>query len=304
MAKLKASSFIRTFIEFLGMTLGAAIAAFALEEILVANSILDGGVNGISIIVSKLTGIGLGLVIFCLNLPFLYIGFKNIGSRFLVKSFYSMGIFSLFVELLDKVEFMFTHDIILAMVYGGVLLGIGVGIIIKCGGCNDGTESVAIVISKKTSFSVGQIVLMFNLIIFTIAGFMFGIDRALYSLLTYFITFKIIDLVNEGLEKGKAAMIITENGQVIANEIYKRLGRTCTLLEGSGLISGSKIILYVVVTRLEIFELRKIVDDADDSAFVTITDVSEIIGKHMKSTKEIDNLHISKKKNNSRKKSV
>lgn len=304
MAKIKASTFLKSFIEFCGMTLGAAFAAFALEEILVANSILDGGVNGISIIVSKLTSIGLGVVIFFLNLPFLYIGFKNLGSRFLVKSFYSMGIFAVFVELLDKVNMMFTHDIILAMIYGGVLLGIGVGLIIKCGGCNDGTESVAIVISKKTSFSVGQIVLMFNLVIFTIAGFMFGIDRALYSLLTYIITFKVIDLVNEGLEKGKAAMIITENGQVIANEIYKRLGRTCTLLEGSGLISGSKIILYVVVTRLEIFELRKIVDDADSSAFVTVTDVAEIIGKHVKSTKEIDNLHISNKKKNNKKKSV
>lgn len=300
MARLRASTFFKTFISFLGMTFGAAIAAFALEEILVSNSILDGGVNGISIIVSKLSGISLGLVIFCLNLPFLYVGFKNIGKRFLINSFFCMTVFSIFVELLDKVKISFTDDILLAMVYGGVLLGIGVGLIIKCGGCNDGTESVAIVISKKTSFSVGQIVLMFNLVIFTIAGFMYGIDRALYSLLTYFITFNIIDLVNEGLEKGKAAMIITENGQVIANEIYKRLGRTCTLLEGSGLISGSKIILYVVVTRIEIFELRKIVDEADDSAFVTITDVSEIIGKHMKSTKEIDNLKTidtTKKKN-------
>lgn len=298
MAKLRANVFLKTFIEFLGMTLGAAIAAFALEEVLVANTILDGGINGISIIINKLSGISLGLLIFFLNVPFIYIGYRNIGKRFLIKSLYSMGIFAVFVELLDKTTLVVTNDIILAMVYGGVLLGVGVGLIIKCGGCNDGTESVAIVISKKTSFTVGQVVLMCNLFIFGCAAFIFGIDRALYSFLTYFITFNVIDFVNEGLEKGKAVMIIANNGDNIAKSIYEKLGRTCTYLEGHGLLSGSKNILYVVVTRIEISEVKRIVADEDQSAFVTITDVAEIVGKHIKSTKEIDNLKISKKVSN------
>jgi len=163
-----------------------------------------------------------------------------------------MSVFSIFIELLDKTSMVVTNDIILAMVYGGVLLGIGVGLIIKCGGCNDGTESVAIVISKKTSLTVGQVVLMFNLFIFGSAGFIFGIDRALYSLLTYFITFNVIDLVNEGLEKGKAVMIIANNGDSIASEIYKKLGRTCTYLEGHGLISGAKksTKLFIAIAKM------------------------------------------------------
>lgn len=301
MAKLRANVFFKTFIEFLGMTLGAAIAAFALEEVLVSNTILDGGVNGVSIIINKLSGISLGLLIFLLNIPFIYVGYKNIGSRFLVKSLFSMGVFAIFVELLDKTSIVVTNDIILAMIYGGVLLGIGVGLIIKCGGCNDGTESIAIVISKKTSLTVGQVVLICNLVIFGCAGFIFGIDRALYSLLTYFITFNVIDLVNEGLEKGKAVMIIANNGDCIAKSIYEKLGRTCTYIDGYGLLSGAKNILYVVVTRIEISEIKRIVADEDQSAFVTITDVSEIVGKHIKSTKEIDNLKISKKINKNKK---
>ena len=303
MVKTKKNYIFKTILEYLGMTIGAALAAFALEEFLVPNSILDGGINGISIIVNKLTGFRLGILIFCLNIPFLYIGYKSLGKRFLIKSLYAMSLFSILVEVFEEAP-MVTDDIILALVYGGVILGFGVGLIIKCGGCVDGTESVAIVISKKTSFSVGQIVLFFNLIIFGVAGFIFGVDRALYSLLTYFITYKIIDLVSEGLEKGKAVMIISNAGDKIAKDIYSRLGRTSTFLEGTGFISGEKSVLYVVVTRLEISEIRRIVSEEDESAFVTISDVAEIIGKHIKSTKELDNINDSKnsKKNNSKKK--
>ena len=304
MIKTKKNYIFKTILEFLGMTIGAALAAFALEEFLVPNSILDGGINGISIIINKLTGIRLGILIFCLNIPFLYVGYKSLGKRFLVKSLYVMSLFSILIEVFEEAP-MVTDDIILALVYGGVILGFGVGLIIKCGGCVDGTESVAIVISRKTSFSVGQIVLFCNLIIFGAAGFIFGIDRALYSLLTYFVTYKIIDLVSEGLEKGKAVMIISNAGDKIANDIYSRLGRTSTFLEGTGFISGEKSVLYVVVTRLEISEIKRIVSEEDESAFVTISDVAEIIGKHIKSTKELDSIKDSKNsKKNSSKKSI
>lgn len=294
MAKVKKNSFLGFLLEFFGMVIGACLAAFALEEFLVPNSILDGGINGVSIIISKLTGFKLGILVFCLNIPFLYVGYRNLGKRFLIKSIFSMALFSLLLEVFEEAPEV-TDDILLAMVYGGVLLGIGCGLIIRCGGCVDGTESVAIVISKNSSFSVGQVVLIFNLIIFGSAGFIFGIDRALYSLLTYFITYKIIDLVNEGLEKAKSVMIISESCSNIAGEIYKRLGRTCTLINGTGLITGSKSVLYVVVTRLEVPEIKRIVDEEDQSAFVTISDVSEIVGKHIKSTKEIENVKSKKR---------
>jgi len=178
-----------------------------------------------------------------------------------------------------------TDDVLLASVFGGILLGAGAGLVVRFGGCLDGTESLAIVISKKTSLSVGQVVLICNLFIYTIAGFIFGMDRALYSLLTYFITFKVIDFVSEGLEQAKAAMIITDKGDIVSKEIYKRLGRTVTEIQGKGLISGKKTVLYSVITRLEVPELKRIVTSQDISAFVTITDVSEIIGRHIKSNK-------------------
>lgn len=294
MTKLKKNNFLFLLLQFIGMSIGACLAAIALRQFLVPNSILDGGITGISIIINKLTKIKLGILIFCINIPFIYIGYRNLGKHFLIKAIYSMALFSILLEVFESMPII-TSDILLAMVYGGVLLGIGVGLIIKCGGCVDGTESIAIVISKNTSLSVGQIVLMFNLIIFAIAGFMFGANRALYSLLTYFITFKIIDFVNDGLEKVKSVMIISENGTSLAETIYRRLGRTCTLLEGTGLITGSKSILYVVVTRLEVPEIKRIVDEEDSSAFVTISDVSEIIGNHIKSTTAMNRIKKSKK---------
>lgn len=267
------------------MTLGTIIAALALECFLIPNTILDGGITGVSIIISKLTRIPLSVLVIILNIPFIYIGFKNLGKNFLFRTIYSMACFSLFLTFFEMVS-PFTEEILLATVYGGALLGIGVGLVIHFGGCVDGTESVAIVISKKTSLSVGQVVLFFNLAIYTIAGFIFGFDRAMYSLLTYVITFKVIDFVSEGLEQAKAAMIITEKGTKLSEEIYKRLGRTTTTIKGSGLISGEKEVLYCVLTRIEIFELRHIVEEMDESAFVTILDVSDIIGNHIKSTEK------------------
>lgn len=272
-------------ISFILLTVGAILASYALECFLIPNTILDGGITGISIIISKLTKIPLSMLIIILNVPFIYIGYKNIGKGFLIRTIYSMGIFSLFLSIFQTLEPV-TEQILLATVFGGALLGIGVGLIIHFGGCVDGTESVSLVISKKTSFSVGQIVLIFNLIIYTVAGFIFGIERAMYSLLTYFITFKVIDFVSEGLEQAKAALIITDKGSDMAKEIYNKLGRTVTTIKGKGLISGEKEVLYCVLTRIEVFELRHIVERMDSSSFITILEVSEIIGEHIKSNKK------------------
>ena len=150
------------------------------------------------------------------------------------------------------------------------------------GGCLDGTETVALLISRKTNFSVGQIVFSINIIIYAAAGLLFGWDRALYSLLTYFITFKVIDMVENGMEEAKSVMIITQDGTAMADTIFQQLGRTCTILEGTGLISGNKAVLYCVITRLELPAMRRIIHNADQSAFVTVSDVSEIIGNHIK----------------------
>ena len=272
------------FLSFLLITLGATLAALALEIFLVPNNIIDGGIIGISIMISYITKVKLSILTFVLNIPFLILGYKQLGKSFLIKAAYAMLVFSVLLEQFKPVPEL-TNDILLATVFGGLLLGIGVGFVIKFGACLDGTEVVAILINKKTSFSVGQVVMFLNFFIYSTSGLLFRWDRALYSILTYFITFKIIDMVSEGFEQAKAAMIITNHGEEIANSIYKHLGRTVTMLEGEGLISGKKVVLYAVVTRIEIPELKRIVAADDYSAFVTITDVNEIVGKHIKKKK-------------------
>ena len=273
--------------SFFFLTIGAILAAYALEAFLIPNTILDGGVTGVSTILTKVTWVPLSFFILILNIPFVCVGYLNLGRGFLVRTVYSMLLFSVCLTLFKSFE-PITDQMLLATVFGGALLGIGVGLVIHFGGCVDGTESVAIVISKKSPFSVGQVVLVFNLIIYTVAGLIFGFDRAMYSLLTYFITFRVIDFVSEGMEQAKAALIITDHGENLAAEIYKRLGRTVTFIQGNGLISGEKEVLYCVLTRIEIFELRHLVEEMDDSAFVTILEVSEIIGEHIKSTQKIN----------------
>ncbi len=275
---------VQIILNLIIISIGCMIAALAIECFLIPNTILDGGITGISIIIHKVFKIPLSLLVIILNIPFVYIGYKNLGKHFVIRTVYSMIVFSVFLDYFKNIQ-SFTNEMLLATVFGGGLLGIGVGLVIRFGGCVDGTESVAIVISKKFNFSVGQIVLIFNLIVFTIAGFIFGFDRAMYSLLTYIITFKVIDFVAEGIDEAKAAMIITDKGTKLSDEIYNRLGRTTTTLRGKGLISGEKAVLYCVLTRMELFELKRIVEEMDESAFVTINDISDIIGNHIKSTK-------------------
>lgn len=280
----KKSKIVQYIYSCILITVGAVIAAFAIEEFLVAKQILDGGIVGISIILNQLTGIRLSIFIVILNIPFLILGLKMLGKTFACKAAYAMIIFSVFLVVFEKMPEI-TDDPLLATAYGGLFLGLGVGIIIRSGGCVDGIDTVSLLLSKKTQFSTGQIILFFNLIIYSVAGLFFGPDRALYSLLTYFITSKVIDIVETGFEQAKAVMIITENGDSIADNIYKYLGRTVTMLEGEGLISGKKVVLYCVVTRLELSGLKRIVKEDDNSAFVTISDVSEIVGRHIKKKK-------------------
>ena len=271
-------------LPYLLLTIGAAIAALALEEFLVPFQILDGGVVGVSMIVSQLTSMPLGLFIVVLNIPFLFIGLRRLGRTFLVRALYSMLVFSVLLEVFKPLPPL-TEQELLVVVFGGVLLGLGVGLILRSGGCLDGTEIVAMLLSQRAPFSTGQIVLGFNIVIYAAAGLLFGLDRALYSLLTYFITSKIIDMVQNGMEQGKAVTIITNEGKQIADALYDRLGRTCTLIEGRGLISGEKVVLYCVVTRIEISTVKQIIHAMDGTAFVTISDVSEILGQHIKQHK-------------------
>ena len=285
MAKIK-NNRLKTILSYIIIILAATLAAYSLDTFLIPNNILDGGVTGISIIISKVFSIPISLLVILINIPFVYVGYRNLGKNFLIRTIIAMLTFSIALSFFESFHEV-TDEILLATIFGGILLGIGVGLVIRMGACVDGTESVALVISKKTSLSVGQIVMVFNFLIYGCATLIFGIDRALYSILTYFITFKVIDLVSEGLEQAKAALIVTEKGTDMANEIYKRLGRTVTRINGQGLLSGEKEVMYCVLTRIEVFELKKIANEMDESAFISILEVSDIIGNHIKSTKRL-----------------
>ncbi|MBQ6230792.1 MAG: YitT family protein [Eubacterium sp.] len=273
-------------VSWILLTAGAVIAAFSLEEFLVPNNIFDGGVTGISMIIGNSSKIPLAALVAAINIPFLCIALKKLGKKFILRAAYAMILFAMMIKVFDGFEDA-TEDLLLATVFGGVILGVGVGLVLRSGGCLDGTEIVGIMVNRKTNISVGNIVLAINIVIYIIAGAMFGIDRGMYSMLMYFITSKVIDIVEIGWEQAKAIMIITDNGEKIAEGLHENFGRTVTFIRGEGLISGTeKDILYCVVTRAEIFEIRKFINSLDVTAFTTITDVSEIIGRNVKQKPE------------------
>jgi uncharacterized membrane-anchored protein YitT (DUF2179 family) len=273
----------RIITKYLFLFIGTILAAVGLEIFLIPNNVIDGGIVGISIITSYLTKVPLSVFIVVFNIPFLIVGYKQIGKSFVISSLFAILSLSGWTAILRPVPGL-TRDILLASVFGGIILGSGVGLIIRYGGSLDGTEMVAIMLNNKVVFSVGEMVMFFNIFILSSAGLVFGWDRAMYSLIAYFIAYKVIDIVIEGLDEAKAAFIVSDNEKEIADAIVARLGRGVTYLNGEGGFSKeNKTVLYSVVNRLEVSKLKSIIEDKDENAFVTITDVSDVFGgKHKK----------------------
>ncbi|PFA67711.1 hypothetical protein CN378_09295 [Bacillus sp. AFS015802] len=264
------------------ITIGAVIMAVGLEIFLVPNQVIDGGIVGVSIMLSHITGIKLGLFIFILNIPFFFIGYKQIGKTFAFSTLYGIIILSISTTFLHPVA-AFTQDILLASLFGGIVLGIGVGMVIRYGGSLDGTEILAILSSKRLPFSVGEIIMFVNLFILASAGFVFSWDRAMYSLLAYYVAFKIIDITIKGLDESKSVWIISENYEGIGDALLHRLGRGVTYLKGEGAFSGDdKKVIFCVITRLEEAKLKDIVAEHDPSAFLAIADIAEVRGGRFK----------------------
>ncbi|UNL87250.1 YitT family protein [Priestia koreensis] len=256
--------------------------AVALELFLVPNGVIDGGVTGVSIILAHLTGWKLGLFIFVLNVPFIILGYKQLGKTFTISALYGILVLSIFTAIFTPWQ-VFTSDLLLATVFGGILLGIGVGLVIRNGGALDGTEILAILISSKSSLSVGQIVMFINVFILGSAGFVFGWNNAMYSLMAYFIAFKMIDVVVEGLEQSRSAWIISDHEQEIGEALLQRLGRGVTYLNGEGgYKSEDKRVIFTVITRLEEAELKTIVEEIDPQAFLALGDIAEVRGGRFK----------------------
>lgn len=262
--------------------IGAVLMAIGIEIFLVPNSIMDGGIVGISIILSSITGIKIGLFLFLLNIPFFFLGYKQIGKTFALSTIFGIAVLAIFSTFLHPVA-AFTSDILLASVFGGIALGAGVGTVIRYGGSLDGTEILAILINKRLPFSVGEIVMFFNVFIFLWGGFVFGWDRAMYSVLAYFVAFKTIDVVIQGLDESKSAWIISDQYKEIGEAIIARLGRGVTYLDGEGAYTGEdKKVIFCVITRLEEAKLKSIVEDLDEGAFLAVADIAEVRGGRFK----------------------
>ncbi|GIO65503.1 membrane protein [Paenibacillus cookii] len=252
--------------------------AVALEVFLVPNDIIDGGITGISIVLSKITALPLGIFLFIINLPFLFLGYKQIGKTFAISTLYGIVVMSVTTQLLHHVS-PFTNEKILAVLFGGLILGLGVGLVIRFGGSLDGTEIVAILLSKKTRIPVGQIIMIMNVFIFIIAGFVFGWDSAMYSIFTYYMASKVMDIVVEGLNESKSVTIISSEYEEISQTIQDRLGRTTTFIYARGGYSREDTqMIYCVVTRLELAKLKSVVQEIDPKAFIAIEHVSDVLG--------------------------
>ncbi len=267
------------------MTLGAMIAAFALEAFLIPNKIIDGGILGISIMTNYKTGFPLGWCIFLLNLPFIFLALQKMGKAFVAFTFYAVSVLSVAVSFMPVwLNHKHVSDPFLACIFGGLILGAGVGLVLRSNSSLDGTEILSIRLSKRWGFSVGEFIMFFNLFIFTAAGFVYNDWRSsMYSMISYFIAYRVIDIVIEGLNESKSVRIVTEKHTDIGSAIMKNFDISVTYLKARGGYSGQeKKIIFCVINRLEIAKLKQLVKNLDESAFITIENVHEVDGGRVK----------------------
>lgn len=264
--------------NLLVISIGATLAAFSLECFLVPNKIIDGGIVGVSMMLSTITKYPLGLFTFCLNLPFIFLALQKFGKTFVINTFWAISILSLSLSLFH--HHIATNDAILATVFGGIILGLGVGLILKSHAAVDGTEIIAIRLTKKIGYSVGEIIMFINIFIYTLSGFLYGFDRAMYSILTYFIVYHIIDMTIEGFNEAKSVFIVTDYAKLIGDALLKELDKGVTYIDAEGGYSGkAKRIVYCVISRMELVKLKSLVHEIDENAFIAVENVHEFEGK-------------------------
>jgi uncharacterized membrane-anchored protein YitT (DUF2179 family) len=268
------------------MIAGISSAAFGLEGFLIPTGFIDGGVTGISLLASRESQLSLSVFIVLINLPFIFLGWQQIGKTFAVKSIIAIA---LLATVLAFVHFpVVTNDKLLVSVFGGFFLGAGIGLTIRGGGVIDGTEILAIYLSRKRSLSVGDFILIFNVIIFSVAAYLLSPEVALYSILTYMAASKTVDFVLEGIEEFTGVTIISPHSPEIANMIKEKLGRGLTIYSGKkgygkrGEKHDSTEIIFTVITRLEISRLTNEVERIDPNAFMVMQSIKDTHGGMVK----------------------
>ena len=263
---------------YLWITVGAFLAAFAIRIFLLPNDVIDGGAVGVALILTYVCGEQyLPYFLLGLNLPFIFLAYRHIRRTFVIHMFVAIILFAGFLFILQNFP-PFKGDLIEVIVVGGALLGIGAGLVIRSGGCLDGTEILAIIINRKKGYTVGQVVMFINVFVFVAYGFVTrDWHKALQSMITYIVAFKMIDLVIVGLDELKSVLIISSKPKEISEVIMNELGLGLTLMYGRGAFSGNqKEILFIIIERLDLSELKEIVLNEDPSAFIVVQNLHEV----------------------------
>ncbi len=268
------------------ISLGILSAGFGLKGFLLPNQFLDGGATGISLLLSKLTGIKLPLLLILVNLPFLILGYNVIGERFAIKTGFAILGLAACVAFIPYPEI--THDKVLVSVFGGFFLGAGIGLAVRGSAVIDGTEVLAIFVSKKSGLTIGDVIMIVNIIIFSAAAWLVSIETALYAMLTYLSASKTVDFIIEGIEEYMGVTIISTKADKIRTMIINRMGRGITVYKGERGYgkSGEKYydmkIIYTIVTRLEVGRLKYEIEKIDPNAFVVMVSVKDMKGGMIK----------------------
>lgn len=277
---------IHTIRDYSLIILGVISAAFGLKGFLLPNLFLDGGVTGISLIIAELFDFPLAILIMVINIPFLLMAFSTISKRFALKS---IGAIILLAATIHIVSFpIITQDKLLIAVFGGFFLGVGIGLAIRGGAVLDGTEILAVYINRKLPMSIGGVILIFNILIFGVAAYVFSIEISLYAILTYLAASKTVDFIVTGLEQYVAVTIISEKWEDIRIAIIENLGSGCTIYNGqNGYVKRDESlkatnIIYTLINRFELSQLETEIDKIDSDAFVVIHNVNDVKGKMIK----------------------
>ncbi len=277
-AKVEFKHFIRD--SFL-IVLGILAAAFGLKGFLLPNMFIDGGVMGISLIISELFNLPLSILIIAVNIPFIIMGYSTIGRQFALKSTIAIMLLAVSVHYIDFP--LITDDKLLISVFGGFFLGLGIGLAIRGGSVIDGTEVLAIFVSRKASLTIGDVILIFNILIFGVAAYVFTIEIALYAMLTYLAASKTVDFVVSGIEEYVGVTIISDNHEEIRLAIIEKLGRACTIYSGKrGRTLRETQIVYTLLTRLELAKLHTEIDKIDPDAFIVMHSIKDAKGGMIK----------------------
>ena len=267
------------------ISFGIASAAFGLESFLLPNNFIDGGATGISLLLTELTAAPLWILIILINIPFLILGFNVISKQFAIKATLSIIGLALVIATVDFPEV--THDKLLVAVFGGFFLGAGIGLSVRGGAVLDGTEVLAILISRKVGSTVGDIISVINILIFSAAAYFLSIETALYSMLTYLAASKTVDYIIEGIEEYTGVTIISVKSEDIRHMITEKLGRGVTVYKGKRGYgkhghTAEIDIIYSVITRLEISKMNTEIEKIDPNAFVVMNSIKDTKGGMIK----------------------